>query len=287
MIDARDQSLPLMNYVKDLEGHSSLERGQTVQSILAAAGIKSKIQQHRYPRIKNIILDFASGSEGKSLLFSAHYDAVKGSPAANDNASGVAVLLGLCRRLQHTRAPVKIVFFDREEAWVKTPWLRLGLLGSLFYVWKTDLRNIAAVYNLEFCGAGDSLVVWPITDTQIDLPVSRRVSRVAARIKLGCHCAHIPWIFISSDHLSFRLKGLANAVTLSLLPATQLPAMETFLSELKLTSLVKGRRPPLPGILSDIHSSDDLSANLEEDSLQLMLALLLEIIRDFSSNGCE
>jgi hypothetical protein len=282
MIYNQDLTTPLINYVKELEGHSSLERGRKLQSILEASELKPIIQEHRRPRIQNFILDFAPDSEEKCLLFSAHYDAVKDKPAANDNASGVAVLLGLCQILRNRVAPVRVVFFDREEAWFKTPWLRLGLLGSLYYVLKTDLRDILAVYNLEFCGNGDRLVIWPIRNGQKNLPASRRVAEAAAHLNLDYYWSHFPWLFISSDHLSFRLKGKANAVTLSLLPAGEAPILETFISKLNLATLLAGRRPVAPGILSVIHGADDRSDNLKEESLQLMLSLLVQIINDHS-----
>ena len=73
--------------------------------------------------------------------------------------------------LQPAEAPVKIVFFDREEAWLRTPILRLGLLGSLCYAFTTNMKNISAVYNLEFCGVGDCLAIWPIGHKESTLSV--------------------------------------------------------------------------------------------------------------------
>lgn len=106
-----------------------------------------------------------------------------------------------------------IIFFDREEAWLRTRMLRLGLLGSLYYACKTNLRNIAAVYNLEFCGSGDFLAIWPVKVNETGIPAFKEVERAASRLALPFRPAHIPWPFLSSDHLSFRLRGFANALT--------------------------------------------------------------------------
>lgn len=51
------------------------------------------------------------------ILVGAHYDTVKGSPGADDNASGVAVLLEMTRLLQQVSPPpsVRLVSFTNEE----------------------------------------------------------------------------------------------------------------------------------------------------------------------------
>jgi hypothetical protein len=171
------------------------------------------------------------------------------------------------------------VFFDREETWFRTPLLKLGLLGSLYYVWKTNLQNVSAIYNLEFCGQGDFLGIWPIKGREIDLPAVKQVQAVARRLDIPFGSAHIPWQLFSSDHLSFRLRGFANAVTLSLLPSGQVPILEEMLATFSFPRLLIGRRPALPEPLSYIHSRGDNAAKLDEKSLGLMLSLLLELIR--------
>ncbi|MFM1798155.1 MAG: hypothetical protein RLZZ117_433 [Cyanobacteriota bacterium] len=57
------------------------------------------------------------------LLVGAHYDRAPQTPGADDNASGMAALLGLARRWRAhpPRRPVWLVAFDQEEE---------GLLGS-------------------------------------------------------------------------------------------------------------------------------------------------------------
>lgn len=104
-----------MEQEKPFENKNSRARGQQVQTTLEALGLEATVQESHWLGIKNIIIDFSPCLQEKRLLFSAHYDAFRGSPGANDNASGVAVLLGLCHKLRHRRIPVRIVFFDREE----------------------------------------------------------------------------------------------------------------------------------------------------------------------------
>ena len=275
----------LMEYVRALENKDNRARAQQVLAVLKELGINPSVQECRRPRIKNIIVDFSPDPGVKRLLFSAHYDAVKGSPAANDNASGVAVLLGLCHELRHIETPIRVVFFDREEAWLRTPMLSLGLLGSIYYVLKNAPRNIAAVYNLEFCGLGEFLGIWPIRSTEANLAAVKEVEKAATRLSVPFRLTHLPWLFITSDHLPFRLRGVSNALTLSLLPATEVPVLERVIAGLSILRLLIGQRPALPEPLSFIHTDKDTSSRLSENSLKLMLSLLLELSQGYRLSG--
>jgi len=121
--------------------------------------IKLDIQSKLIERFesKNIGCSIDGTSTSDSMIvFSAHYDHLGGIgkstffPGANDNASGVSVVLNL---LRHYRAhPPKyktvFIFFAGEEA---------GLLGSHFFVEsKTlDLYKIKFLINLDLLGTGN------------------------------------------------------------------------------------------------------------------------------------
>ncbi|WP_317898712.1 M28 family metallopeptidase [Aurantibacillus circumpalustris] len=90
------------------------------------------------------------------IVFSAHYDHLGGMgkstffPGANDNASGVSVILNLIKYYQAHPPKYKTVFlfFAGEEA---------GLLGSKFFVESNmiDLYKIKFLVNLDLLGTGD------------------------------------------------------------------------------------------------------------------------------------
>ncbi len=92
------------------------------------------------------------------LVIAAHYDHLGRLgkkayfPGANDNASGVALLLELAKFYQkpENRLPYSIAFmaFGGEEA---------GLLGSLHYIKNPlfSLRNIKFLLNFDLVGTGD------------------------------------------------------------------------------------------------------------------------------------
>ena len=81
------------------------------------------------------------------LLVGAHYDSVPGSPGADDNATGVAVLLELARAFaaQPGQSPLRLVAFDLEES---------GFVGSRHYA--QDLHQqgepLGLMLSLEMLG---------------------------------------------------------------------------------------------------------------------------------------
>ena len=86
------------------------------------------------------------------VLMGAHYDTVRGSPGADDNASGVAALLELGRRLYVCRPgrTIRLVAFVNEEA----PFFYWGKMGSVIYARAARQRNedIRAMFSLEMLG---------------------------------------------------------------------------------------------------------------------------------------
>ncbi|MBF2027039.1 MAG: M28 family peptidase [Oscillatoriales cyanobacterium C42_A2020_001] len=85
-------------------------------------------------------------SSAKTLLLVAHYDTVRNSPGADDNASAVVAILEIARLLatRPTTHNLAIALFDQEEA---------GLLGSLAYTTQpANLANLMGVINLEMLG---------------------------------------------------------------------------------------------------------------------------------------
>jgi Zn-dependent M28 family amino/carboxypeptidase len=62
-------------------------------------------------------LDLAGQQDRSVIVIGAHYDAVPGSPGADDNGTALAVLLELARALSTAqgRCPIRLVAFDLEE----------------------------------------------------------------------------------------------------------------------------------------------------------------------------
>lgn len=89
----------------------------------------------------------ANSQASAPLILAAHYDTVEGSPGADDNASGLAVLLDVARQLAQTplARPVQFIAFCLEEE---------NLLGSRAYAahLAESLQSIHGAVVLECVG---------------------------------------------------------------------------------------------------------------------------------------
>lgn len=103
--------------------------------------------------LQNLILDLPAANQAQPskppILLGAHYDAVPGSPGADDNATGIAVLLELARAFYQApaRYPVRLVAFDFEET-------SYALAGSTYYansLQQAPLRLMLALEMLGYC----------------------------------------------------------------------------------------------------------------------------------------
>ena len=101
----------------------------------------------------NLIAELPGTSLLESILvIGAHYDTVRTTPGADDNASGVAGLLGLARLLSGTRPDktIRFVFFCLEEP----PTYRTKNMGSYHYArsLKEKKDKVEGMICLEMIG---------------------------------------------------------------------------------------------------------------------------------------
>ncbi|MGQ9632063.1 MAG: M28 family peptidase [bacterium] len=95
------------------------------------------------------------GTEAPSIIVGGHYDSIPEGPGANDNASGVSVVLELARTFAGTEVArqTEFVAFGGEE---------FGLFGSRHLVESmggNDLRGLKAMINFDQVGIGERLTV--------------------------------------------------------------------------------------------------------------------------------
>jgi Zn-dependent M28 family amino/carboxypeptidase len=100
---------------------NSLERAAAyIQSVFVDAGYAVTEQPYQYLdcRVANVIASSPVAAEASdSYVVGAHYDTVQTTPGADDNASAVAVMLELARRVAKAKLklPVLFVAFTLEE----------------------------------------------------------------------------------------------------------------------------------------------------------------------------
>lgn len=190
-----------------VEAHEFLVRGKTHQ---------------------NLILNLPSFSKGglPPILIGAHYDAVPGTPGADDNATGVAVLLELARTFAEEpgKYPIRLVAFDMEE---------YGLLGSKQYASELkqqgqQLRLMLSLEMLGYCDATPGSQHYPVglerfypnhgdfialIGNLLTIPDLIRLSRSIRTLGMPCEWLPVPnrGVIVPdtrrSDHAPFWDKG--------------------------------------------------------------------------------
>lgn len=97
----------------------------------------------------NVVCEIA-GATDRIIVIGAHYDSVDGSPGADDNASGVAALIELAKRLRQAkpRRTIRFVAFINEEP----PHFTTEQMGSLQYALAHRGEPIEAMLSLEMLG---------------------------------------------------------------------------------------------------------------------------------------
>lgn len=128
------------------------------------------------------------------IVVGAHYDSVPGSPGANDNASGVAVVLEAARVLAGTPTPrtVQFVLFAAEE---------IGLFGSVAFA-EERRRGVVAMINIDMVGWGSTLMAGSSPgrdETMVNaaIEVARTLGILVNRFR-----------GTGSDHASFERVGI-------------------------------------------------------------------------------
>jgi aminopeptidase YwaD len=137
---------------------------------------------------KNVVAKFSP--ETPKIIIGGHFDSVPGSPGANDNASGTAVILEMARRLpENLRKQIWFVSFDAEED---------GLIGSAAFVADlptAEIPKIKAMLNFDMVGVNNTLAVGGSSNL---INVVRGIDPKIGRFN----------DFSGSDHASFIAEGI-------------------------------------------------------------------------------
>jgi Zn-dependent M28 family amino/carboxypeptidase len=124
-----------------------------IEKELASYGLKieSDYFSYRGTNFRNIVGHSSAQRGGSLIILGAHFDSVPGTPGADDNASGVAVLLEAARLLSRIRLRSEVLFcaFNLEE---------LNMIGSSYFAKKLKSAGakVDAMVSLEMVGYTDS-----------------------------------------------------------------------------------------------------------------------------------
>jgi hypothetical protein len=265
----------LFGFVIGIEGKSREGRSEFIKNQLTKMGVgffTVPFEYYNY-RVKDTIdlsgedIVVRIGDGKKRFVVGAHFDAWEGSPGANDNGSGVAVLLELVKELkkQPMKCTVDLCFFDQEEQ---------GLLGSQFYIQRVvDRKDHYGMINLDVEGTGEEVFVGPVGggDDEFLMPLVRKTARQT----------QLPYqeraFYPNSDHVAFVNAKLEN-ISISVVPKGD--------SEL-LSKMMKGggRLDPKnpPKVMRVMHTPNDRSSEMTPGALKMSFTFtrtLLQLVND-------
>ncbi len=268
----------LYAHVRGIEGRSPEGRRAFVKEQLGRMGvafttmpfdtIRARGGRADTIRGENVIVRLGSGA--RRVVVGAHLDAVPGSPGANDNGAGVAVLLGLARHLRDRpwNVTVELCFFDQEEQ---------GLVGSRVYVARDTApdRHLAMV-NLDVVGSGEEIYAGPVEGTD-DAFVAPHVRAAAAALGYP-HAEHA--LYPGSDHGAFARAGLEN-ISISVVPpgdTRRVTAMLEGLQSGRLTAPPDTASPDYPVVLKVMHTPRDSATLVTPTALTMAYELTRAVL---------
>lgn len=282
--------MALMDHVFELEGKSDEERKETILKILEEKRYEYELEKFNFKGEEgsNILLEVGSGD--KEILLISHYDSFEGSPGANDDASAIAVSLDVYRRLKEYKekgllaGKVRIIFFGKEEPTQNNP---KGRAGSKVYVeeHKDELSKVIAVLNLELCGAGDMIGIWPVTNEDKESKVLDVIKKVLDKVKIYHETAgKLPSFY--ADYESFKDAGFADAFCLTAVKREEKDNLRLYAESLPIEIGVRNFlgiffrkfKVRMPELLMHYHNSEDKSSHLTESSLRMMSDAVFNVI---------
>ncbi len=251
----------LFDWVRGIEGKSHEGRRDFIKKQLKEMGVEFHTMRfdttlrwgERSFDVSGENITVTVGKGTKRVVVGAHCDAVPGSPGANDNGGGVAVVLGLIKHLKGYawNFTVDFCFFDQEEA---------GLVGSMFYVQRYhEKKNHLAMINLDVEGTGNEIYVGPVGGGDDNL-IMRYVRE--AREKTKFHYEENE-IYPGSDYQSFADAKLEN-ISISVVPKGDVEKLVKWTK----TGFKKIENPQdTPEVLKVMHSPHDSSSYMSPYAL--------------------
>ena len=278
----------IIDFIKTIEMKDNNERRSKIIEQLELMSCDYIVQTYPFvdsPKEGHNIIVKLGDSEQK-IVIGAHYDVAQGGGGANDNGSGVGILLKFIegfKAFDELSNSIEVVFFDHEE----TP-----ESGAKYYVDHSDKAYITGMFNLDICGMGDIIVFddkgrsdSPIVESVIEAIESLDYDHSVLR--------ELP----ASDERQFEEVGISN-IQLCVIPEEDIVFVKKLVAAQKelRSAIQKGELSPreadvrikemiggagLPKLLRVMHTPDDLSIHLSEQTLMMVLDVLWKAILIF------
>jgi len=272
----------MLRHTKELEKRSNKDRTDYVKKQLQRLKVNYEIQsfKHKILRGENIIVTEFCDDDKNQLLLTAHTNKYFSSPGANDNASGVAVLLKIIGNLKRLNLKktnqVKIVFFDHEDG--------LAYLdGSTYFANHNNLTHINFVLNLDGVGMGNSFTVSPEITNETKNAYKIHLLKLFRESEIKFHSFNLPPLMIE-DHIPFITKGV-SAVSLNLMSKQDMNYLvrmekKSFITKFAIYLFYRGifsKKHPM-AIMRHRHNELDTSEYIDISSLELCERITMQMV---------
>lgn len=196
---------------------------------VAVQGEKTQTYDGKSFQLKNIVAAF-NPDQKKRVLITAHWDArpfsdqdtdpanhAKAFDAANDGASGVAVILEMARQIQQKQPDVGVDFIlwdleDYGKANDETPDETTWCLGSQYWAKKAIATGYKALYgiNLDMVGGGSAQFTQDEISRQAAPNVLNKVWDIGNEIGYASYFTKIPSGKLVDDHFWMNKAGIPS-----------------------------------------------------------------------------
>lgn len=196
-------------------------------AVVEIRGEKTKTFDGKSYHLKNIHASFGADQKNR-VLITAHWDARpfsdqdtdpvnhnKAFDAANDGASGVAVILEMARQIQQKQPDVGVDFIlwdleDYGKANDETPDEVTWCLGSQF--WAKNVKGYQALYgiNLDMVGGGNAQFTQDEISRQSAPTIVDKVWSIGDEIGFSSYFVKIPSGKLVDDHFWMNKGGVPS-----------------------------------------------------------------------------
>ena len=213
---------PALTYVRALSANGSRTPSSRAD-MLARRYIAAKLASWGYSvrqttvylpdghRTANVIAE-KRGASTRVIVVGAHRDSKRGSPGANDNASGCAGTLELARRFATANAQptIRFIFFGAEEVvGSKSNWHHFGSRQYVRSLTPAAKARIVGMIDLDMIGVGTKLYTrnLGVAPRTLERSLRTRAARLGYRMTYLRDPSRTGW----SDHEAFEFAGIPAA----------------------------------------------------------------------------